>query len=197
MDAAIVLAAGASTRLGQPKALVAIRGRPAIAHLCLTLREAGVDVVVVLGAEATRIAKAVPSFASVIVHTDWERGRSGTIKAGVRHVPASAAVLVCPVDHPAIATTTLRALRAARGSVRIPTHEGRRGHPTWFAASLRAELLALRDDEPLSDVVHRDPSRVIEVAVDDPGVLLNVDTPDDLKKLARHLERSSHARPPA
>lgn len=199
MVAAIVLAAGASSRLGQPKALARLEGRTHVERIIAALAEAGVDPIrVVVGADRDRIQPAVPPQATVVHNDGWRLGRTGSLKAGLRTVQLDDAFIVWPVDHPLATATTLQALlRASDGSVRIPTHRGRRGHPTWFAASLREEVLALGDDQPLRDVVHRQARRVREVPVDDPGVLLNLDTPDDLKKAEDYLRGSPDARPPA
>lgn len=198
MFGGVVLAAGASTRFGSPKALIQIRGEPAVAHLARQLREAGCDEVrIVVGAHPNEVRPAVPDFAKIVVNEDWKNGRTGSVKAGVRALPASCSMIVWPVDCPAVETSTLRALIQGKGVVRIPTYRGRRGHPALFETAVREEILALEDDEPLHDVLHEHPARVREVPVDDSGILLNVDTPDDLKKLRAHLERSPHARPPA
>jgi molybdenum cofactor cytidylyltransferase len=198
MFGGMVLAAGASTRLGRPKALVPVDGQPAVAHVARVLRGAGcADVVVVTGADHDRVAAAVPARARVIHHPDWARGQTSSVQAGLRALPAAANVLVWPVDHPAVASSTVAALLAGPGAIRVPTHGGRRGHPSLFAAPLRAEILALDENQPLHDVVHAKPDRVVEVPVADPAILLNVDTPADLKRLEQHLRRVGRARPVA
>lgn len=197
MVAAVVLAAGAGTRMGGRKALVRLGGATALERIVKTLAEAGVDrIQIVVGAERETVAAAVPRPAHPVPNPLWERGRTGSLKAGIRSVPGQEDLLVWPVDHPLVAVSTLRRLLAANeGQIRVPTFQGRRAHPTWFSASLRDELLVLGDDQPLHDVLRRDPGRVTEVPVEDPGVLLNVDTPDDLKKAEAYLRESSDARP--
>ena len=194
LTTAIVLAAGASSRLGQSKALVPIGGRPAIARLCATLRESGCPVIVVLGAKETEIRAAVPLFAKTLPNPDWESGRTSSIQVGLRTVWRDDNIIVAPVDHPAVNVRTVSALLRAKGEIRVPTFEGKRGHPVYFSHALRDEILALGKDEPLHKVVHNDPARVTEVPVDDPAILLNLDTPDDLKNLEAHLSGGSHAR---
>jgi molybdenum cofactor cytidylyltransferase len=194
LTTAIVLAAGASTRLGQSKALVPVGGRAAVARLCATLRESGCPVIVVLGANDTAIRAAVPLFAKSIENPDWALGRTGSIQAALRTVWRDDNILVAPVDHPAVTVRTISALLRAKGEIRVPTFEGKRGHPTFFSHVIREEILALGKDEPLHAVVHRDAQRVTEVPVEDPAILLNVDTPDDLKKLQEHLRGGPNAR---
>ncbi|MBI2077145.1 MAG: nucleotidyltransferase family protein [Euryarchaeota archaeon] len=196
MYGAILLAAGASTRMGSPKALVKVGTEPAIARACRQLASLGVhEIAVVVGAHAEAIRPAAPAPARVVVNAEWQRGRTGSVKVGLRALPDASAFLVWPIDHPCVSDAALEALVAQVGGIRVPTFQGRRGHPTAFAGPLRNEVLRLEDDQPLHDVLHARPGRVVEVPVDDPGVLLNVDTPDDLKKLETFLRGSRHARP--
>jgi molybdenum cofactor cytidylyltransferase len=174
VTAALVLAAGASARLGQPKALVPVAGEPALASCA--------PVVVVTGAHHDQLAPLVMPPARIVQNEAWRDGRTGSLQRGLQALPPDD-VIVWPVDHPVVASGTLRRLLSAQAPIRVPVHAGRRGHPTYFAAELRPELLALAQDEPLRAVVHRQPRRVEEVPVDDPGILLNLDTPDDVSQL--------------
>lgn len=196
VNAALVLAAGASTRLGTPKGLLRIRGEPAVARVARVAREAGcTDVVVVLGADAPRLRAVLPLGIRTVLNEAWAAGRTGTLKAGLRALDASADILVWPIDHPVVAPSTVATLLELDGDVRVPAFQGRRGHPTVFAASLRPELLALTDDQPLHDVVHADPRRVREVPVGDSGVVFDVDLPEDAARLEELYGRPSPARP--
>lgn len=198
MFGAVILAAGASTRLGSPKALTKVGGKTAITRICRVLNDADIeDVAVVVGAHADAIAPEVPTPARVIKNRTWERGRSNSLKAGVRALPKGIPLIIWPVDHPAVRLPTIRAMIAAQGTIRIPTFEGQRGHPPVFDGALRDELLALGDDEPLHNIVHRHVASVVEVPVADPAILWNIDTPDDLKKMDDFLRKPPNARPPA
>ena len=198
MFGAVILAAGASTRLGSPKALTKVGGKTAVTRICRVLNDADIeDVAVVVGAQADLIAPEVPRPARVVRNRGWERGRSSSVKAGVRALPKGIPLLIWPVDHPAVRLPTIRAMMASEGTLRIPTFEGRRGHPPVFAGSLRDELLALGDDEPLHNIVHRHVHEVVEVPVPDPAILWNVDTPDDLKKMDDFLRKPPNARAPS
>lgn len=200
MFGGIVLAAGASTRLGQPKGLLSVQGEPAVSRCARLLGEAGCDdVVVVVGADAERVARAVPAASGrVVTHAAWSQGQTTSVQAALRALDASCCFLVWPVDRPAVRLETVRAiLRAEEGAIRVPTQGGRRGHPVHFDASLRTEILSLGSTDPLHEVVRREPQRVHEVPVDDPGVLLNVDTPQDVDRLERLLGGGAPARPVA
>jgi molybdenum cofactor cytidylyltransferase len=195
---ALVLAAGASSRFGSPKPIVRLRGEAAITRVCRCLNQVGIeDVAVVVGPHADIIAPEVPPPARIVPNPKWQQGRSSSIKAGVLALPPGIPLLVWPVDHPAVNANTIQRLQAAKGLIRIPTFDGRRGHPPLFDPSLRDEILALQDDQPLHDIVHNHADEVTEVPVPDPGVLLNMDRPDDLKKIDDFLRRSPDARPPS
>lgn len=198
MATGIVLAAGASTRFGSRKQLLRVAGEAAVARVARVLKEGGcVDVLVVLGAGADAVRAALPAWVRTETNRDWEKGRTGTLKAGLRALQNPDAVVVHPIDHPAVDAGTIRQLLSAPGPIAVPTYRGQRGHPTVFRGPALAEILRLGDDQPLHDVVHRDPQRVTEVPVSDAGVVLNVDTPSDVAKLEAHFGRSARARPAA
>jgi molybdenum cofactor cytidylyltransferase len=208
--ALVVLAAGQSTRMGSPKALVEFDGRPLLEHLLASplLREFG-DVVVVLGhhAEALRPIVDRLGYRSVL-NPDPDRGRTGSVQMGLKALPAAIrAVFVQPVDCPMILPETYLALVAAIGpdDVAIPGYRGRHGHPPLFSAALIPEILAAGPDEPLRDLLQGPVGRLSKssyevrcrvVEVDDPGVLANLDRPEDLQQLtALHAARRGEGAP--
>jgi molybdenum cofactor cytidylyltransferase len=187
--ALLVLAAGRSTRMGSPKALVELEGRPLVEHLLAPplLREFG-DVVVVLGHHADVLRPVVARLGyRHVVNPDPDRGRTGSVHAGLRMLRAAVrAVFVQPVDCPIILPQTYAALAAAIGSagVVIPSYRGKRGHPPLLAATMIPRILAARPEESLRDLLQAPEVDCRLVEVDDPGVLLNVDRPEDLQRLA-------------
>lgn len=193
MFAAIILAAGASERMGYPKALLGYRGRPFLTGIVEACFAAGVDKrVVVLGYYADKILEEI-DLTDVIVamNDDLDAGPIGSVRAGLAALAAFPvdAVLVWPVDRPHVAVSTIEALldtfRTTHQPIVVPTHGGRRGHPVVFARRVFAELLGAPNGEGARAVVHRDSSRVAEVAVEDPAVLEDFNTPEDYKKLLR------------
>ena len=187
MTPAILLAAGASSRMGRPKALLPIGGRAAVDVVAATLRDGGCsEVVVVLGAHAAETrGGARLEGVRVVEHAGWAAGRTSSIQAGLRALsPDAAAVVLALVDMPYVAPTTVAALLAvhltAPGDVEaiVPTNDGRRGHPIVLRRILFARIAALGPDEPLSGVVRG--SRTLEVGVADPAVLVDLDLPGDL-----------------
>jgi molybdenum cofactor cytidylyltransferase len=180
MIGAIVLAAGSSSRMGRPKAtLEAGPGGPNFVDAILeTLGAAGISaarVVVAPGFE-----HAGPSF---VVNPDPSAGMLSSIHRGLGALQGRLdAVLVWPVDHPLVKRETVDAMiaafRAGSPPIVVPTYEGRRGHPVLFAARLIPELLAADPSKGARAVVHAHEDR-LELAVDDPGVLSDIDTPED------------------
>lgn len=113
-----------------------------------------------------------------------DTGLGSSIAAGVRAAADAQGWLVALADMPAITPATVAAVRDALRDGALtaaPAHAGRRGHPVGFAATLRADLLALGGDTGARDVLAAHPPRLI--AVDDPGCLLDLDTPEDLARL--------------
>lgn len=181
----LILAAGASSRMGRPKALLRVCGQTYVERLCGLLRDAGcAEIVVVVGAHAAAIAPAVPGFARIVLNPEWRRGMRSSLRAGLR-ASAPGPVILTHVDRPWVAPETLAALMASIGPV-VPEHAGRAGHPVRLSAGMRPRLLAA-DDRPLSALLDEAGARRLPVR--DPGVCVNVNTPADHRWLAATLGR--------
>jgi molybdenum cofactor cytidylyltransferase len=181
----IVLAAGLSTRMGRPKALLPCRGRTFLATILDTAREARVETLrVVLGADRERVLEAEPlPVESVVLNPDFEQGMLSSVRCGVRSLPASVeGFFLWPVDHPLVQAATLAALADVLGrgdaGIVLPVHAGRRGHPSLFAARLTRALLEAPDDLGARAVARAQPEQVREVEVEDAGVVTDIDTPE-------------------
>ena len=195
---AIVLAAGLSSRMGTPKPLLPLRGKPLLAHGLDALRGGGLrEIVVVLGAGADRIRRGV-SLAGTkgVVNPEYEEGMSSSIRAGLRAAsPDAGAYLIVLGDQPLVTPATIRAIVARweeTGSrIAVPTYEGVRGNPVLLDRSLSAQMESLRGDVGCRGLVAAHAAEVVEVPVDDPGILIDVDTADDLRRVEAALREGT------
>ncbi len=190
--AAVVLAAGASTRMGRPKALLEWRGRPFVAHAVAQAGHAGAAPVVVVWG-AVPLPDGVLDGAIGALNPDWAAGPLGSLTRGLAalddHGADGAGVLVLTVDRPHVAPATLEALARAHadepGAVWQPGHRQRRGHPILYPADLVPALRALRSPATPRTFLARPEvaARRRLLPVDDPAVLDNLDRPEDLERL--------------
>lgn len=194
---AIIIAAGASERMEQPKALMSIDGQPALLALASWLSEAGfAPVVMVTSAliQSKLIEFSLPG--PVIVNTETFKGPLHSFRLGLQTLPEdTVAGLLCPVDHPLVRFDTLQRLRAAasKEDIIVPCYQGQRGHPTLFGRDFWPLIFSLPLEEGARGVLHRRPEAVRSLEVDDPGVVQNLNTPADWEK-ARLQTCSCHDR---
>ncbi len=191
----VVLAGGASRRMGTPKAGLLHDGRTFLACAIAALHDAGVvDVVVVAGHAPDAVRASLPRdrSATLLCNPAPHRGQLSSLKvalaAQLDALDPAAATVVALVDHPAVRPATVATLVAAwraspDAAIVVASHGGERGHPVLFARSVWRELLATPDELGARAVVRASSARVRVVEVDDPGILIDVDTPDDLRRL--------------
>ena len=192
MVPAIILAAGASTRMGRPKALLSDPdGRPFVVRLVRTFADAGVtQIVVVAGSQRLAIDAALAADVSgpkcsVVTNPAPERGQLSSLWVGLDAVEAKRpdGVLVTLVDVPMVVSSTvaqvITAWRDRRPPIARPAFHGRHGHPVLFDWKLVGELRDAPLDEGARAVVHRHETEIVNVEVDDEGCVVDVDTPED------------------
>jgi molybdenum cofactor cytidylyltransferase len=180
----VVLAAGASTRLGHPKQLVTYQGRSLLARAVETALASNLGPVrVVLGAHADVIRPVLAPYAVREVYNPaWEAGLGGSIAAAIADLTDEAAALLLLCDQPGLAAAHLQALAATGKPVAASAYGGSLGVPACFTRETFAELLALAPQVGAKPVIMRDPARVAAVTFAAGG--FDVDTPADLAALA-------------
>jgi molybdenum cofactor cytidylyltransferase len=185
-----VLAAGTSSRLGQPKQLLTYGGRSLVRRAAEVGVAAGLTpLVVVTGAHAAAVERELRGLPVHLVHNEGYRaGQSTSVRAGVSTLPPETeAVVMLLGDMPAVDEEVVRALIAAwhaTGAPLVqPTFDGRPGNPVLFAASLFPEMLSLEGDEGGRPILQRHAERVQLVPTTQPGVLVDVDTWDAYTQL--------------
>jgi molybdenum cofactor cytidylyltransferase len=189
VTAALLLSGGASSRFGgAPKALANAGERSVVRRMVELSLARGYDpVVVVVGPHRAPIAHELRDLPVEIVDSEeWYEGRTASVQAGLRAIPEESDVVMWPVDHPFVSERTLERLEAARDHDElavwfIPTFEGRGGHPILWKPPMRTDLLQLRPDAPLRALLPEFGPQVRRVAVDDPGVLASIDTPEEYR----------------
>lgn len=192
MLAAVILSAGASSRMGRPKALLPYREGTFLEHLIEVTRHPRIGVTrVVLGAGAEvirTIAKLDLSF--VVLNTEWENGQLSSICAGLRSLEGidTDGIILCPVDHPLVSARLVSDLverfYEEKKAIVLPTYYSRRGHPVIFSKTLFGELLDAPADMGARSVVWAHAADILEVPTDEEGIILNLNDPDMLKRAA-------------
>lgn len=186
---AIVLAAGESSRMGRPKPLLPLNGSTFLGHLLDELRASKVTrTLIVLGHHPEVVLEAMPEVAPLaIVNDEYQLGQLSSLHAGLRAVGDHPdAILMCLADHPFISRQVIDAMIVAHERTHrpivVPTYGGGRGHPTLFARPLYTELLAAPLDQGARVVVRAHANEVLELPVDEAGVVADVDTPQQYEQ---------------
>jgi molybdenum cofactor cytidylyltransferase len=194
--AAIVLAAGASTRYGQPKQLLPVGGKTMLQHVVDVVLASPVDqTIVVLGHRAGEIGASVrqglptaaDKSADIVTNEEWQAGLSTSVQAGLRAIRSDIqAALFVLADQPAITPGIIAALlgryRETGAPIVVPTYRGERGNPALFDRSLFSELMEVRNDQGGRQLVDRYANRTEKVEVGSEAVLVDVDTEEDYQR---------------
>lgn len=194
--AVIVLAAGDSTRMGRPKALLDWQGKPLIKHVLDTARGGGCnDAFVVLGRDADSIrAGGLLDGVKVLVNPDPSQGQVSSLRLAMRSLDFSTdCCVVWPVDCPLVKAADVSALitayakwRASLMRILMPTYQGKRGHPMLVDIGFRQPFMELKPGQTARTVIDANPTQVKEVPTDNPGVLVDVDTPEEYRAALRN-----------
>lgn len=189
---AVILAAGRSARMGEPKQLLHVGGKTLLEQALQNVRGSTVcEIVLVLGFAAETIAKRVSvERTKVVVNQDYRHGLGSSLRAGLSALdPLTNAALIVLADQPLVRSKTLDRLidRYQKGNAQIlvPTYQGFRGNPILLDRSVFPEVIALSGDIGCRAIFGNHPDTIRKVPVDDIGILIDIDTKDDFAKLQR------------
>jgi molybdenum cofactor cytidylyltransferase len=193
MIVAIVLAAGESSRMGSPKALLPIGGKLFIERIVSGLEQTQVGkIVIVLGHNAEEIKPKVSHLpVTVVVNRDYEKGQLSSLIVAIRSLEAEMVdgILVHLVDHPLLNPSLVDRMIAlfyeSKKSIVVPIYSGRRGHPVIFSSRLFPDLLQAPLDVGAKSVVNAHRDETLEIETDDQGVIVDIDTPEEYHRHIR------------
>jgi molybdenum cofactor cytidylyltransferase len=195
--AAVVLAAGRSTRMGGPNKLLAEIGKRPLIRIAAeeALASRAKPVIVVSGHQRGEVETALAGLPVQLVHNpDFAQGLGTSLKAGIAAVPADAeAAIVCLGDMPQVDASLIDRLIAAfdpdRGAlVVLPTFEGKRGNPVLWSRRFFPDLMAIEGDVGARHLIGRYGEAVLEVPLEGKAALVDVDTPDALVGVKAEIE---------
>ena len=189
----VVLAGGEGKRMGSvPKAGLQIGGEALLEHAVRSLRQSGCEIVVAIlpAGHAELDELAARAGVKALYNPAPADGMFSSARIGLTHLLAEhgdiAVIVIFPVDHPAIQVDTVATLVSAAkephaAAVR-PSYGGRSGHPLVVTRALAEKLLRVSASETLRDALTQCGARIDTISVEDPGVLVNVNTPGDLTR---------------
>ena len=173
--------------MGTAKQLLPVDNRPAVVRCTENIRDSGVDdMVVVVNPEADEIVGVLKEYPVNIAVNDLpESDMAESVRMGVSAIDgASTGIFICLCDHPLVTSATLSAMgrehNARPDLIIIPTFHGRRGHPTLFPRSILEEV---KKHFTLRDLISSHKDRILFFHVADEGVVLDMDTPEEYKKI--------------
>lgn len=188
--AGLILAAGESSRMGQPKALLRFRETTFIQNLIGLFSVPCNPVVVVLGHRPDAIQRVIGDTALIVMNPGYLLGQFSSMQAGLKVLPPDTdGVLFTLVDHPDPAPATLAALISSEAPISIPSYFGRKGHPVFFRKDVIAEFLSLDVDSQANVISRRHAMESRLVPVDDPAILDDIDDPEALRLFRERIER--------
>lgn len=190
MISAIILAAGQSKRMGQPKMLMPWGKSTVIGHVISTFLNAGIeDVTVVTGGAREQVEKAISQYPVRKIHnTNYATGEMlSSIQCALRVMPPQTqAALIGLGDQPQVQEKSLRLIceeyQGQKSKLIVPSFQRRRGHPWLVARPLWREILALQAPESPRDFLTKHSAEIHYVNVDTPSILADLDTPEDYQQ---------------
>lgn len=193
MITGILLAAGRSRRMGQPKLLLPWHGVPLVRHVAQTALRARLDeLIVVVGHRAEHVGAALDGLhVKFVQNPDFLDGQSTSLRVGVA-AAQTAAIVVLLADQPLLQSATIDAMidvyQHNRPAIVVPRYQGQRGNPVLWDRSLFGALQTISGDQGARGVLHEYREQIAWCDVDDRGILLDADTPDAYARLLEHSE---------
>jgi len=192
--AGIVLAAGRSSRMGRPKALLPLgsQGQTFLTRIVETFRKAGMEEILVVtaaGSELTSVLLSDKFPFRLILNESPELGQLSSFQVGLQSLDLSkvSGTLMTPVDVPLVSVETVKSLIEAHSKslapVVRPVRKKAHGHPVIFDRALFQEILLEPSDSTVKTIVHRHSKQSVEVAVNERGPFYDIDTPEDYEFL--------------
>jgi len=187
MVVAVILSAGESSRMGQPKALLPIDGQTFIEKIVAALKASRVDkIILVLGHNADEMKRRIERLpVTILINPEYKLGQLSSLQVAVRCLqadPSCDGMLVHLVDHPyldsALVDLMIERFYDSKKLIVVPRWRGKRGHPVLFARQLFAELLAAPLDQGAKAVVNAHRDETLEIDSDDQGITVDIDTPE-------------------
>jgi len=190
MISAIILAAGQSKRMGQPKMLLPWGELTVIEHVISTFLNAGIeDIAIVTGGARDQVEKAIDKYPVRKIHNnDYATGEMlSSLQRGLRALPNQAqATLIGLGDQPQVQERSVRLIcelyRESKSELIVPSFQMRRGHPWLVARPLWNEILELKPPESPRNFLNRHAGEIHYVDVDTRSILADLDTPEDYQK---------------
>jgi len=197
MIAAVVLAAGESSRMGRPKALLPIDGVRFIEKIVSSFQSTKVGkILVVLGHNAEEMRQKIADLpVLIVVNNEYKKGQLSSLVAAIRDIQSRQSsaeldgILVHLVDHPYVnpilVDVMIDRFYESKKLIVVPRYHGRRGHPVIFSRSLFSELQDTSLDQGAKAVVHAHQKDTLEIDTEDEGVTIDIDTPEEYRQFVK------------
>ena len=178
-----------------PKALMTVKGETFVESILHKASALGVDpVLIITGPDHESIARQISGRVECIKNENYMQGQISSVQKGIEAIGNSGtAVMVWPVDQPLVETETARKILGAyqdhKQVLTIPVYLGQKGHPVIYDRQAMEAALALQPDQTGKDLQRIFSSDTTFVEVDDPGIVIDIDTPEDYEKYVTPLDR--------
>jgi molybdenum cofactor cytidylyltransferase len=191
--AAVILAAGRSSRMGEFKPLLPLGGTTVIGQTIGTFKKAGIDdILVVVGFMAERLIPVLrKQHVKWVLNKDYDQGMFSSLRIGVKGLAESCeAFFVMPADHPFVMPSTITSLmnafrlREENRFICRPSYQGRRGHPPLMSSAFIPVLLDFDETGGLRRLFSGYEEKTLNVDCDDPGIFADLDSPEDYRLAA-------------